>query len=763
MLYKLTIYLLLLFPLSALATHLRSGEITYRPDPSGKLNSYEVTVVVYTNAAPGITTDVATMTIDFGDLTTVPAVLRCNGPKVNNKYMGELVSPVIRKNIFITTHQYAAAGTYIIAIAPSARNLGILNIPASGGALYVASMLTISNSLSPISSPVLSLPPYGDGCANYRYTINPGAVDPDGDVLKFGLLSCKTASNAARPVGVDIPGYIFPQNIDPSNPATFTIDLNTGTIIWDKPTLQGEYNIAFKIEKWRNNVLIGYVIRDMQITITPCLNNPPVIKTVPDMCVIPGKTISYDVSSFDIDNDSLAFVTTGMPYDLTNSPAIYTPRGNNKGTTVGTFTWNTNLSHFRKNPYQVYYKVTDFHSGLSLSDVTSNFITLLAPAVKNVKASVLKRGFNIKWDPSEIAQATGYNIYRKTGVSSYVFDTCTLGVPAASGFSLVGTVSGINTVTFFDDDNGNGLATGLTYCYIVTATFDGGAESSPSPQLCNTIMLPFIKVIRDTLTDCQWNKITFDTTIIQYLSRDPNTTYKWTSTSALEILDATKSNPVIKLISPGLNPLKLIAVSGLYTDSATFYIRVYPIPEPIITYKDLGGMPDSVMFYNKSNNSVRAEWLFEDGTRSSSIDSVLYIFNNNGYFRTYLKVYNILDCPDTTSIIYHVVMSGIAMPNAFEPQNQSSALSSYRPVAIGLQTYFLGIWDLWGNLVWSSDKIIDTRPAEGWTGEDSKGRKLPAQNYIWRMSASFINGKVWKGVKDRFGKYHKEGTLYLLR
>jgi PKD repeat protein len=180
---------------------------------------------------------------------------------------------------------------------------------------------------------------------------------------------------------------------------------------------------------------------------------------------------------------------------------------------------------------------------------------------------------------------------------------------------------------------------------------------------------------------------------------------------------------------------------------------------------DLNGIPENVIFYNNSTNSVRAEWLI-DGTKSSNFDSVLYTFDKNGYYPIFLTVYNKFDCPDTTTIVFRAVMKGVEMPNAFEPENTNSDLNSFKPKAIGLQTYFLGVWDLWGNLVWSTDKLEDTTPAKPdgeWNGTDSKGNKMPAQNYIWRMKATFIDGTVWKGVKDRFGKFHSEGTFTLLR
>ena len=769
MFQKISLFLLLLAPFSGFASHLRSGEISYRPVP-GQPNMFEIIVTVYTNAAIGIVADLPTVTVFFGDNTS-SVVSRNNGPAGFNNtkppvwyaHLGELISPTIRKNIYTTTHQYNGSGSYIISIAPSARNLNIVNMPPGDLVMYVESMLTISNTLTQMTSPELSLPPIGDGCIDAVYKINPGAIDPDGDILRFELQRCKTASNVKKPVGIDIPGYKYPEEVDLTSRTSFTMNSKTGVIIWDKPTIQGEYNISFKIEKWRNGVMIGYVTRDMQVTIAPCPNIPPIIDPVPDTCVKAESLLTYKVTSTDANDDTLTFTTTGMPYNVPSSPATYTPEGTNLGSTTGTFNWNISAIHYRKNPYQVFYKVTDSHEGSNLSDVTSNFITVIAPAVKNIRTSVFQRGFNVKWDQSVCTQATGYNIYRKLGSSTLFSDSCTQGVPLNSGYSLIGTVNDPTSLSFIDSNDGKGLTSGYTYCYIVTAIFADGAESAPSEPYCSPLMIPFITVVQDTLISCQWTTLTIDSTIIKFINADQQTIYNWTSSPELELSNANKPDVQVKLITQGLLSIKIVATSGLYTDSAKIYIRVYPIPDPKIKLIDLGGLPDSVMFYNKSHNSVRAEWLFPDGTRSSNHDSVLYLFNSNGYYRIYLKVYNLLGCPDTTSILYRVVMKGIAMPNAFEPENPNSDLNRFRPVAIGLQSYYLGIWDLWGNLVWDSDKLVDTKPADGWDGNDKKGRKMPSQNYIWRMKATYIDGTVWKGVKDHFGKFHTEGTLNLLR
>jgi len=563
--------------------------------------------------------------------------------------------------------------------------------------------------------------------------------------------------------GIPIAGYKFPQELDPTGNSTFTIDSLKGTINWDRPTSdhQGDYNIAIKIEKWRNGVLIGWVIRDWQVIIAACPDIPPYINPIPDMCVVAGNTLTYDVTSSQVNNDTLIFTWLGTPFAVPISPATFNLTGTNIGSTKGTFNWNTNVTHFTKNPYIVYYHVVDKETGKDFT--TANQITILATPVKNVNVTVFQRGYNVTWEQTIYSQATGYNIYRRTGKSLVPFDSCTTGVPLNSGYELVYTVNDPTKLTFTDLGKGTGLPSGYSYCYVVTAYFDGGAETAPSEENCSLLMYPFIQVVQDTLTNCQWSTIPIDSNTIKFINADPKTTYIWTSTSDLQIIQPFLQITNVKLLTTGLHKLKVVATSGLYVDSAYIFIQVNPIPNPKIKLTDLGGWPDSVMLYNRSINAVRTEWLLPDGTRSTKMDSVLVTFANNGYYRTYLTVYNSLGCPDTTSILYRVVMKGVAMPNAFEPENSSPKLNTFRPLALGLQTYFLGIWDLWGNMVWSSDKLIDTSPADGWNGTDSKGRKMPSQNYIWRMKATFLDGSDWKGIKDRFGKYHKEGTLDLLR
>jgi hypothetical protein len=149
---------------------------------------------------------------------------------------------------------------------------------------------------------VLLLPPIDNGCVGLPYLHNAGAYDPNGDSLAYKLVSCKGAG------GLDILGYKLPSEVDSQNPGSFTINPLTGDILWENPTIQGEYNFAFIIEEYRYGVRIGYVTRDMQVNITSCNNTPPVIEVTADTCVIAGDTPEPFCSG------PVMKTTTGLPF-----------------------------------------------------------------------------------------------------------------------------------------------------------------------------------------------------------------------------------------------------------------------------------------------------------------------------------------------------------------------------------------------------------------------------------------------------------------
>ncbi len=450
-----------------MATHQRAGEITFKY-LSGL--TYEVTIVTYSYAPSPA--DRYELEINWGDNTST-VLLRNNGPIGTLGHMGEIVGPDLKRNLYTGVHTFPGASTYKITLEDPNRNYGIQNIPNSVEVpLFIETLLIINPFIGANSSPQLLLPPIDLGCVDQPFIHNPGAYDPDGDSLSFRLTTCKGAN------GENIPGFQLPNQVGTNVGSSFTMNPVTGEILWQNPMMQGEYNIAFLIEEWRNGLKIGYITRDMQITIVTCDNNAPVIEPINDTCVEAGDTLQFKVVATDIDNNNITLTAAGAPFQIANPAEFYSP-ADSAGRNTGLFSWITTCNHVRKNSYLVYFKATDDDVPVNLFDLKSMSILVVGPAPKNLTATPLGNTIQLNWNKNRCANVSGYKIYRRNGFYGYEPGHCETGVPFYTGYRLIATLN--TTDTLYTD---NDLSRGIDYCYMVVATYPDGAESYASNEAC---------------------------------------------------------------------------------------------------------------------------------------------------------------------------------------------------------------------------------------------------------------------------------------
>ena len=327
------------------------------------------------------------------------------------------------------------------------------------------------------NTPMLLLPPVDNGCVHQPFYHNPGAYDPDGDSLSYKLVPCRGS------LGQVIPGYTFPQAS-----TSITLDPKTGDFLWDSPVQQGEYNIAILVEEWRAGVKIGSVLRDMQIIVVACNNQPPVIDSVKDTCVEAGKNLRFVVRAYDPDSNYVTLSGAGGPLILADSPATLDP---NPVTAFGhvqsLFHWGTACSHVKRQPYQIFFKAKDNAQPVSLATIKTINIFVIGPSPKNLTTSALGNTITLNWDNYGCPNATGYEIWRKADSTGYVPGYCEAGVPAYLGYTKIAEFQDITHTTYLDDNNGTGLMRGLRYCYMVVAYYADKAESYASNEACATL------------------------------------------------------------------------------------------------------------------------------------------------------------------------------------------------------------------------------------------------------------------------------------
>ena len=443
------------FAFTARATHQRAAEITYTWLGG---NAYEVTLTcyTYTPSPAGLQRDSLLVQWGDGNEEYIPRVVMQN---LGDDYT---------LNVYKQIHNFSSSGSYTISMEDANRNFGVINVPNSVMVpMHIETELVINPFLGYNNSVQLLNAPVDKGCVGKLYLHNPSAYDPDGDSLSYKLINCKGLD------GLDIPGYSFPEASH-----SFEIDPVTGELRWENPLLQGEYNVAFMVEEWRHGVKVGSVIRDMQILISACSNNLPEIQCDDSYCLVAGEQLGFVISASDPDGNQVTLTASGAPFEVAVSPAVLNPE-----TAIGLnpqmeFVWNTSYAHIRNTPYQVVIHAKDDDTPVSLTNVKTVTINVMAPKIQGLTAEVHGHDATLSWMPYPCPNAVALLVYRKAGCDGYEPDPCETGI--REGYQLLTTLNNDAATSYTDLD----LPQGMAYEYRVLAQFPDGALSIVSDAAC---------------------------------------------------------------------------------------------------------------------------------------------------------------------------------------------------------------------------------------------------------------------------------------
>ncbi|MEE4255825.1 MAG: PKD domain-containing protein [Bacteroidales bacterium] len=231
-----------------------------------------------------------------------------------------------------------------------------------------------------------------------------------------------------------------------------------------------------------------------------------------------------------------------------------------------------------------------------------------------------------------------------------------------------------------------------------------------------------------------------DTSVIQ------NPTYTYTSTGTY----------LVTLMVEDLNQCR---------DTVEQTIEVYEVPfSDFDIVEGYQGVQGQVLFENLTEGGEYYDWDFGNGETSIEFSPVVTYTEDGTYIIT-LVAYNDYGCPDTTVMEYDLLFKSLYIPSAFVPQGPEE-LRLWRPVGENIKDYRVEIYNLWGNLLWSSERLDNGRPAEGWRGwkDNNRDEELVGPgNYIWKASATFIDGSIWRGMPDEDGNLRTSGTITVIR
>ncbi|CAA6830390.1 MAG: internalin, putative [uncultured Aureispira sp.] len=293
---------------------------------------------------------------------------------------------------------------WVASFSDCCRNGAITN--SSSGSIYVETL--INNVAAPCnSSPVFATPPIPYICNNQPFGYNHGTTDPDGDSLVFSLITPKESPSLNITHNA---GFSATQPL--STTGAYAFDPATGQMNFTPNTTQIGV-VAILVEEYRNGVLIGTTMRDMEIVVIACTNNTPIPSAVQNLsggalnnsafetCI--GNTLSFDITCSDQDAADVVTVVNTVAANLPGATVTVVngnPASINVSWFVSSITNQTFIINFNDGSCPVAGQQT---LGFIIKPVTVSFPaqgTIKCPDVTTKQLQALAGSGTYIWSPS---------------------------------------------------------------------------------------------------------------------------------------------------------------------------------------------------------------------------------------------------------------------------------------------------------------------------------------------------------------------------
>ncbi|MEO0470074.1 MAG: PKD domain-containing protein [Bacteroidota bacterium] len=415
-------------PQKGQATHLMGGDLTYRC-VSG--DTYEFTLTLYRDCA-GIPLSTANQRITlfsnscgiqefnvdltfltFGEISPI-----CPAQQPNSTCNGGTVAGV-EEYIFQATYTLPQqCNDWTAYYVRCCRNGAITNL-ANPNSQRIYIEATLNNlDVTCNSSPVFTNKPVPFLCNLSPYLFNNGSIDVDGDSLAFELIDPRTKTNGPA---TDIP---FVGGFSPSYPLAtapanaFNFDPLSGQMSFTPNGLQ-QAVVTVRVKEYRNGVLIGTVLRDIQLVVFNCTNQSPFLDPPSNISgavfngntfsVCAGSTLNFDLRATDPDAGDLLTFTSNVQNALPGATFTQTIGNPN----VGSVNWPTTIAD--TGTYFISFLLQDNGCPLIASQVVgyniivqpattyppqNNFVCPTNSNTVNLQSSIPNTGGTYTWSPT---------------------------------------------------------------------------------------------------------------------------------------------------------------------------------------------------------------------------------------------------------------------------------------------------------------------------------------------------------------------------
>ena len=758
------LFIVLICSFYSRASHIAGADLTYRWVGG---NDWEITLTLYRDCY-GI--DVANPeTVHFSsscvsDFTANISEISGTGNEITNACPGQPTTCSggtnygVQEYIYRTTVTLQPCADWTIYWCSCCRNAAITTItsPDYNGVFVMATLnntVAATQNGNPNSSPSFSNKPNSIVCINQQYCYNHGAIDLDGDSLVYSLIapydegpspfSGSCSGNGGVSVIYSSP-WTYQQPLT-SSPAV-SIDPVTGDICM-LPTVQLITVMAVKVEEYRRvspnpAVLVGTVIRDMQVRVLSCTNNLPSLPGIDttatgynpndtiytwNMCL--GDSIKFDIYANDPDNNppynnlTLTY-NNGIPTGNWSVSAQGTPNA------VGHFSWTPTSADVSNIPHCFTVQVSDAACPYFGTQAYSYCITVKGLQVNLGQDTLLCKG-------------ESYTIVANVDTSAVNFNWTVNGTPVTPTNNTTYTFNSNNwpagsyTISLVADDGSGTVCPGADHininvvqtpnphlggdtilCNGQSVTLDAGAGTSylwlPDLQTSQTINVTangmYIAIVdggnNTRCKDSDTINVTFVPTPVVNLGLDtcvasgimldagnPGYIYQWSDNSTTQTIFAGLTGYYGVTVTYPNSPCK---------DNDTIHVKVFPDPAVYLGPDTTICAHQTVTLGGPTNAPYTYLWLPE-GFITPSITT-----NSPG-----VHILQVTGCKTVTDTMNLTLkLCELTVPNVITP-NTDGINDAF--VITNLQYYpnsKITIFNRWGNKVYESNNYQND-----WNGE----------------------------------------------
>jgi len=234
----------------------------------------------------------------------------------------------VEQYTYETTITLAHCSDWVLSVCESSRN-GSINTINNPGLQDLCVQATINNTTYCNNSPTFSQYPTPFICVGGFYCYNNGAIEVDGDSLVYSLITPLNSSTGGTV------NYTPPYSATNPVGGGSSFDPITGNLCVTPPSIISGV-LAIKVSEYRNGILIGSIIRDIQINVFNCgAITPPTLSGIDTSTVV---NIN-NVNTYTVELCPSGLQNINFDINTINPPPPPPPPSANITVTISTQSW----------------------------------------------------------------------------------------------------------------------------------------------------------------------------------------------------------------------------------------------------------------------------------------------------------------------------------------------------------------------------------------------------------------------------------------